>query len=284
MAQRRSGSSVMKNIPHLHHALALVAVFALVACASRQQSETRASPTATEAQTLRVLGRTERPGLGTAWGEPRESWVAPAYFARAWDNRPSSLAKLFYNDREGVDAMLDHLGGEPRSVPGLQRAAGGLVRVGLRDGSGRWFETLELRDQRFTIGERGSRYEVVVKNESRKRLEVVLSVDGLDTFDGEAASFKKRGYVLGPRETLTVDGFRATDGSVAAFRFTNVGDTYAQRRHEQSGNVGVIGLAVFAERWFGASPAKLGPEHRAWKQVPPQDVPSSRRYATPPDA
>ena len=274
----------MKQILHLYRAVALVAAGLLAACASRHETGTRASPTPTDAQTVRVLGRAERPGLGTAWGEPRESWVVPAHFARAWENRPSTVAKLFYNDREGVDAMVDHLGGEPRSIPGLQRAAGGLVRLGLRDGSGRWFETLELRNQRFAIGERGSRYEVVVKNESRKRLEVVLSVDGLDTFDGEAASFKKRGYVLGPRETLTVDGFRATDGSVAAFRFTNVGDTYAQRRHEQTGNVGVIGLAVFAERWFGASPAKLGPEYRAWKQVPPQEVPSSRRYATPPDA
>ena len=274
----------MKNIPHFHHGLALMAALCLGACASRQQAERRALPGPTEAQPIRVAGKAERPGLGTAWGEPRESWVAPAHFARAWENRPSSVDKVFYNDREGVDAMLDHLGGEPHSVPGLQRLAGGLVRLGLRDGSGRWFETLESRNHRFIVGERGARYEVVVKNETRKRLEVVLSVDGLDTLDGEAASFKKRGYVLGPRETLAVDGFRATDGSVAAFRFTNVGDTYAQRRHEQTGNVGVIGLAVFAERWFAASPAKLGPEHRAWRQVPPQEVPSNRRYATPPDA
>jgi hypothetical protein len=272
----------MKHILHFRHAFALILVCALVACAPRRKDAEPRS--AAGPQPLRVVERGERPGLGTAGGEPRESWVTPVYFARAWGNRPSAVDKVFYNDRDGVDAMLDYLGGEPRSVPGLQRAAGGLVRLGVRDGSGRWFETLELRNQRFVIGERGSRYEVVVKNDSRKRVEVVLSVDGLDTFDGEPANFKKRGYVLAPRETLCVDGFRAGDGSVAAFRFTNVGDTYAQRRHHQTGNVGVIGLAVFAERWFGSSPAQLGPEHRAWRQTDPQDVPNSRRHATPPDA
>jgi hypothetical protein len=191
---------------------------------------------------------------------------------------------MFYNDREGVDAMLDYLGGEPSSVPGLQRAAGGLVRVGLRNGTGQWYETLALRNQRFAVGERGSRYEVVVKNESRKRLEVVLSVDGLDSLDGESANFKKRGYVLGPRETLCVDGFRTSDGTVAAFRFTNVGDSYAQRRHQQTGNVGVIGLAVFGERLFGTKPANAVPENRAWRQAEPKEFPSRRPYATAPDA
>jgi hypothetical protein len=125
---------------------------------------------------------------------------------------------------------------------------------------------------------------VVVKNETRKRLEVVLSVDGLDALDGESASVKKRGYILAPRETLSVEGFRVYDGSVAAFRFTNVGDTYAQRRHGQTGNVGVIGLAVFAEKWLGTPPANRRPENRAWRRAEPSEIPSSRRYATPPEA
>jgi hypothetical protein len=156
--------------------------------------------------------------------------------------------------------------------------------MGLRDGSGRWFETLELKDHRFAIGERGARYEVVVKNETRRRLEVVLSVDGLNTMDGEPAGFQKRGYVLGPRETLAVDGFRTNESSVAAFRFSNVGDTYAQRHHRQTGNVGVIGLAVFPERWLGTPVNSGRPEHRAWRQTEPKGTATPGRYATPPDA
>jgi hypothetical protein len=180
--------------------------------------------------------------------------------------------------------MTDYLGGEPQSIPGLQRVAGGLVKVGLRNGAGQWYETLELKNQRFVVGERGSRYEVVLKNDSRKRLEVVLSVDGLDVFDGESASVKKRGYVVEPRETLCVEGFRMNEGAVAAFRFSSVGDSYAQRRQQQTGNVGVIGLAVFAERWFGTSPARLKPEDRAWRQANARSLSPGRGNPTPPDA
>jgi len=271
----KSGQSI-----HLHQIALFAIALLLVGCARREPAAEPASP----ARALRVLETKERPGLGTAWGEPRESWVEATYFARAWQDRPSGIEKIYYNDRDGVDAMLDYIGGEPRSVPGLQRAAGGMIQIGLRDGSGRWFETLDLRHQRFVIGERGSRYEVVLKNDSRRRVEVVVSVDGLDTLDGEPASVKKRGYVLAPRETLAVDGFRTSDGSVAAFRFINVGDTYAQRRYGDTGNVGVIGLAVFAERFLGTPADQLRPEHRAWRQAAPKGLPSSRRYATPPDA
>lgn len=260
---------------------AAVALGCLLAACAPRQDRARPAP-AMVPQATRVLERAERPGLGTGWGEHRQSWVEPTYFARASAERPAGVDKVFYNDREGIDATIAHVGGEPKSAPGLQRAAGGLVGFGLRDGSGRWFETLMLKDQRFVIGERGARYEVVVKNETRKRLEVVLSVDGLDTLDGESASLKKRGFVLAPRETLSVDGFRTGDGSVAAFRFVNVGDTYAQRRHGQTGNVGVIGVAVFPERWLGGDAKR--PEHRAWRKADAGEIPANRRYATPPDA
>ena len=219
--------------------------------------------------------------MATGWGEQRESWVAPTYFARAWGDRPTAVEKVFYNDREGVDAMLDYLGGEPRSVPGLQRAAGGLVRVGLRDGTGQWYETLELRNQRFAVGERGSRYEVVVKNESRKRLEVVLSVDGLDTLDGESASFKKRGYVLGPRETLCVDGFRTSDGQWRHFALRTWAIRMRSGGTSRRAMSGVIGLAVFGERLFGTKPANAVPENRAWRTDGGEGVsqPASLRHA-----
>src|SRR5215218_6986413 len=142
----------MKNHLPLRHFAAALLILALPACASRQsRPEAASTPTVT-----RVLGsKAERPGLATSSGEQRESRVAPAYFARAWGDRPSAVEKLFYNDRDGIDAMLDYLGGEPQSIPGLQRAAGGLVKVGLRNGAGQWFETLELKNQRFVVGERG---------------------------------------------------------------------------------------------------------------------------------
>src|SRR6476469_4387877 len=108
------------NFRLLAFSAALAALLAFTGCASRPE-RARPAATAPGAQALRVLEPAERPGLGTGWGEQRESWVEPAYFARAWEDRPSGTDKLYYNDREGVEAMTDYLGGEPRSVSGLQR-------------------------------------------------------------------------------------------------------------------------------------------------------------------
>lgn len=107
-------------------------------------------------------------------------------------------------------------------------------------------------------------------------------MDGNDVLDGAEASVRKRGYVIAPREVLTVDGYRTTDGSVAAFRFSKVGDSYAQRRYRETRNVGLIHLAVFQERLFGKVPEK--PEFQAWRSSERKEFPSSRKYATPPDA
>jgi hypothetical protein len=76
---------------------------------------------------------------------------------------------------------------------------------------------------------------------------VVLSVDGLDVMDGKNASFDKRGYILDPRADLEVDGFRQSTETVAAFRFGAVHNSYAEQKHGDSRNVGVIGVALFHE-------------------------------------
>lgn len=263
------------NLPLARCALLALAACIFAGCAGNAPSMAPNRPAS-----LRVDA--ERPGFGTAWGETRQAWVEPTFFARAWGNQPSAKDVIYYNDREGADAMLDYLGGEPRSKKGAQSMAGGLVTCGLRFGDGRWLDTWELRGKRIAAGEPGARYEIVVKNETRRRVEIVLSVDSLDTLDGAKADYKKRGYVIGPREELAVEGFRTSDGTVAAFRFRSVGESYAQRKHGDTTNVGVIGLAVFHERWWSGE--THNPANRAWRRTEPKDFPSSRRYAAPPEA
>src|SRR6185503_12401308 len=79
------------------------------------------------------------------------------------------------------------------------------------------------------------------------RLEVVLSVDGLDVLDGKSASFAKRGYIMDPRAEIEVDGFRQNMDEVAAFRFGSVRGSYAGLKTGDTRNVGVIGIALFNE-------------------------------------
>ena len=68
--------------------------------------------------------------------------------------------------------------------------------------------------------------------------------------------------VLGGAAVLAVpcfdEGFRESEGSVRAFRFGSVSDSYAARRGKDR-NVGVVGVAVFREQGsdFRWSPEEL---------------------------
>ena len=103
------------------------------------------------------------------------------------------------------------------------------------------------RGARFVIGKKGRDYKLRVENLSDARLEVVLTVDGLDVIEGQAGS-KKRGYIIGAGETLEVKGFRISHGKVVTFRFSSVKSSYANLRHGRTRNIGVVGLALFTEK------------------------------------
>src|SRR3990172_3420570 len=74
----------------------------------------------------------------------------------------------------------------------------------------------------YVLGRLGQRYLVRVRNDSGRRAEVVISVDGRDVIDGRPSAWEKRGYIVEPQGEVSVDGFRLSDQSVAAFRFSSV--------------------------------------------------------------
>jgi hypothetical protein len=100
----------------------------------------------------------------------------------------------------------------------------------------------------YVLGSIGERYRIHVTNPTSRRVEAVVSVDGLDAIDGKTASYEdKRGYVILPYTDVTIEGFRTSLDQVATFRFSSVRDSYAGRKG-QDRNVGVIGVAFFPER------------------------------------
>jgi hypothetical protein len=119
--------------------------------------------------------------------------------------------------------------------------------VEVLDQYGSPLETAYSSGRKYVLGEHGARYTIRVANPSSRRVEVVVSVDGLDVIDGKAAGFGKRGYVVNPYSEVRIDGWRTSMHSVAAFRFGRVADSYAARTGSAR-NVGVVGVAVFAER------------------------------------
>ena len=115
------------------------------------------------------------------------------------------------------------------------------------DESGRALPAWEHRGRTYVLGRLGQRYLLRFRNGTGRRVEVVASVDGRDAVDGRLASLAKRGYVVEPFGELSIDGFRVSADSVAAFRFSSVSRSYAARKGDAR-DVGVVGVAVFAER------------------------------------
>ena len=134
---------------------------------------------------------------------------------------------------------------------------------------------LIVGDRWLVVGEEGRRYSIVVRNRTDLRLEIVLSVDGLDVIDGRTASFRKRGYIVNPHRKLVVEGFRQSTEAVAAFRFGPVRESYAVEKHHNTRNVGVIGIALFNEA--GSNPWTDEQVRRRLKANP-----FPGRFATPP--
>jgi hypothetical protein len=185
----------------------------------------------------------ERPGLGTTYGEQVYSPVHTTPFMRS-DDAPWAIA-LHYNDAEGTDAHAQYLGATP--APLVVPVGDGAVSVALVDDDGRTLPGFDANGRALVMGHDGERYKILVHNATTARFEVVASVDGLDVIDGQPADPSRRGYIVDPHDNLVIDGFRTSDSNVAAFRFGRVAESYAARTSGDR-NVGVVGLAVFAER------------------------------------
>jgi hypothetical protein len=146
--------------------------------------------------------------------------------------------------------------------------------------------TFSHEGRRFVMGTIGERYRIRVVNPTDARVEAVISVDGLDAIDGQTAGLSKRGYIIPAHGDVTIDGWRTSLDSVAAFRFSSVRDSYAARTSTDR-NVGVVGVAFFRERpavvwrprpWRGAAPnAGAGGPSSASKAAP---APSTAPNAT----
>lgn len=110
--------------------------------------------------------------------------------------------------------------------------------------------------RQFVAGQPGARYSLRVTNHSAGRVLVVMSVDGVNIITGQTAGYGQTGYVLSPYQSYDVSGWRKSDSEVAAFVFAALPQSYAARTG-RPGDVGVIGLAAFTERYVAPPPAPM---------------------------
>jgi hypothetical protein len=107
--------------------------------------------------------------------------------------------------------------------------------------------TYASKDRFYVQGNAGERYIIRVSNPTARRVEAVVTVDGLDVIDGEDGDLRKRGYVVPPYGEVRIEGFRTSTADVATFRFNSVNDSYANKKGKAR-NVGVIAVALFEEQ------------------------------------
>jgi hypothetical protein len=94
----------------------------------------------------------------------------------------------------------------------------------------------------------GREYSVRLTNRSDRRIAVALSVDGLNSIDAKtttAADATK--WVLGPYESITIDGWQTTAQTARKFFFTTEAHSYGSWLGKTR-NLGVIAAAVFREK------------------------------------
>lgn len=127
--------------------------------------------------------------------------------------------------------------------------------------NGRELPTYHVGSRAYLLGENGTRYIIRITNPTARRVEAVISVDGLDVIDGKGADLSKRGYIVPAYGELRVEGFRTSTSEIAAFRFSSVSNSYAGRKG-QARNVGVVGLAIFEEK---AAP-QIITEQQQWRE------------------
>jgi hypothetical protein len=119
--------------------------------------------------------------------------------------------------------------------------------VQLLRGNGDTLPTYGQRDRFYVQGNAGERYTIRITNPTARRVEAVVTVDGLDVIDGSEGDLRKRGYIVPPYGETRIEGFRTSQADVATFRFSSVDGSYAGRQGKAR-NVGVIAVALFEEQ------------------------------------
>jgi hypothetical protein len=96
----------------------------------------------------------------------------------------------------------------------------------------------------------GGNYAVMLRNNTGERIGVLIAVDGLNVVSGERTglSADESMYVLGPRETTTIQGWRTSLDEVQRFVFVDEQRSYAERTGQANGDMGWIRVLAFREQ------------------------------------
>ena len=199
-----------------------------------------------------------RPGLATSLGEEVHDSSHSTQFYRKSANQPDAIASFHYNDEPGAKAMAELIGGSVSRRTGKVSFAGGKIKAALARrhwGEGDALPSYQAGNKTIFVGRPSESYVISLSNPTKKRQEVVVSVDGLDVLSAQPASFSRRGYVVEPNSSITINGMMSA-GKLRSLKFGSVDESQAAKSGSAR-NVGVIGLAIFEEDELAAKAAQL---------------------------
>jgi hypothetical protein len=127
-------------------------------------------------------------------------------------------------------------------------AHGGLVDLSVYDrADGRWLPVYWHEGRAYVVGKAGNEYQIRLRSRLREELLAVVSVDGVNVITGQTANPSQSGYVIAPRGTLDIQGWRKSLSQTAAFYF-------------------MIGIALFRKKQEPQPIAPIAPQARSESQ------------------
>lgn len=156
---------------------------------------------------------------------------------------PFLSARLFYADATSVRKLVDQQDDFARRFKGLRRVGDGVLSVGVRDGRGRWLETFECGGHLFVSAPAGQTCQIVVRNESKARLEILAGMDGNDVSNGGTFDLKNPGRVILPYQTLVFGKISGSKSPALRFgkgRSPSAGPVVEARLAPPSGSILVV--------------------------------------------
>lgn len=113
-------------------------------------------------------------------------------------------------------------------------------------------------------------YSIRLTNPLNRRVAVALAVDGLNSIDARTSdAFSARKWVLGPYETITIDGWQVNQQQARKFFFTTEAKSYGQWLGKTQ-NLGIISAVFYCER------SRWNEGREINRSVPKEDSPERR--------
>jgi hypothetical protein len=104
-------------------------------------------------------------------------------------------------------------------------------------------------DRHYFQAFKGRNYSLAVRNNTGRRVGVLIAVDGLNVVNGEISNLSNTEsmYVLDPYEETTIAGWRTSMNEVRKFVFVDEERSYAERTGQANGDLGWIRVLAFRE-------------------------------------